>query len=159
MMGLFDKVVKSVVGGKVEDLIEQATGRRGDYPAQQTSQSTSASDRHRFVNVPVPAGNRPDHAYFAQLLQEKFAQYQIKEYVPVAELGGSGKDYDFGLYEGGSLRGVIMLTEHNRDNNQAYKGAKAACQAAGLPFINFYLHMPNERGYIINRIKTLLGLM
>ena len=49
-----------------------------------------------------------------------------------------------------------MLTPHNRDNNLAFRNAKQACQAAGVPFINFYSHLPNEREYVVTRIRSML---
>jgi hypothetical protein len=97
-----------------------------------------------------------DKAAFRWMFQQDFADLQIREDVPVAELGGDGKPYDFGVYRLGQLAGVVMLTPHNRDNNRAFKGAKQAAINAGVPFINFYLHMPNERSYASRRIRSLL---
>jgi hypothetical protein len=46
-----------------------------------------------------------------------------------------------------------MLTEHNRYNNRAFAGARSACAAAGVPFVNFFLHMNNELSYVTSRIR------
>ena len=50
-----------------------------------------------------------------------------------------------------------MLVEHNRDNNRAYLGAKETAVKSNVPFINFYLHMPNERNFVISRINRLMA--
>ena len=73
----------------------------------------------------------------------------------MAELGGQGKPYEFGLYREGVLKAVVVLVQHNRDRNRAYTGSKAAAEAAGVPFINFYVHMSNEYGYVVDRIRRL----
>lgn len=64
--------------------------------------------------------------------------------------------YDYCIFGAGGMKGVITVTDHNRDNNTAFRNAKRAAQVAGVPFINFYTHMPNERDYVVNRIKTML---
>ena len=174
-MGLLDRVVKKAVGDvladKASDLIGQVTGQnpstRGQsvYPAQQAPsdpgwQPQQASQdtgwERGFNRRGLPSIEYKDHAWFATMLKENFSEYLIREYVPVAELGGDGKPYDFLLIRNGAACGAIMLTEHNKTNNRAFKGAKAACQAAGVPFINFFDFMANEPGYVINRIRGLL---
>jgi hypothetical protein len=181
-MGLFDRALKNVIGNAAEKVLSDAVGNivnraagKEDYPdrqrpaAQHTSpypqspypQQQTAASPYGQQYAPTAAGTFEvrDHAYFAQILQAEFGAYQIAEFVPVSTLGGTGKPYDFGLSQNGRLVAAIMLTEHNRTNNAAFKGAQAACEAAGIPFINFFLHMPNERGYVVNRIKSFLGLL
>ena len=174
-MGFLDKAIKKgigdaiggAIGNKVVQAVEQATGVDFDkngqagstgsaygtaaQPAavsgqQETYQASSASI------YTTPATEKP---YFRTIIQECFGNYVIREDVPVSEFGGQGRPYDFALFSGGECCAVVMLVAHNRDNNRAYKGAKAAAGANGVPFINFYTHMPNERGFVINRIKRL----
>jgi hypothetical protein len=179
-MGLFDKALKSVasaaIGDKASDLlgkatkdIEQATGvdltpNDGLAPGQRGSGQQASPQGYGQAPAsaaPVAAASRHEHAWFVALVQNKLPQFQIQENVPIANLFGAqweGKPYDIALYEGGALKGVITLVEHNKDNNNAYKNSRAAAQQAGVPFINFYLHMPNEAGFVLNRIKRLTGL-
>ena len=169
-MGLFDKVVKQGLGGalgsKVTEAIEQATGvdinKDGQVGAQSAFGSTAQAvlapgQQAVYQAAPVgrPVNQITDKAYFRAIISECFREYIVREDVPVEELGGQGKPYDFMLITNGNCAGVVMLVEHNRDNNRFYKGARYAAQAAGVPFINFYTHMYNERGYVINRIKRL----
>jgi hypothetical protein len=164
-MGLLDSLFKKgadALVGKAAEALENATGmdldgsnnagRQGGYNAQYPAQSAPIAQA-----APTAYGGEPlkDRAFFAGVLAQKFPEYEVREYVPTAELGGTGRDYDFGLYKAGQPAGMVMLVEHNRDNNAAYKNARSTAQAAGVPFINFYLHMPNEQGFIINRIRRL----
>ena len=97
-------------------------------------------------------------AYFAEILETQFSQYEIREDIPVSELGGTdGRDYDFGLYQNGRLVAVVILVEHNKDTNRLYRSSKDAANKAGIPFINFYLQMQNERDYVIDRIRRFIN--
>jgi len=148
-MGLFDKIIKDAINGKIEDVIQKHTGigmnntdrkeEKNDYSVQKTLQNNHGKE------------------YFAEILASEFSQYEVKENVPVSDIGGIGKAYDFGLYSNGKLVAVIPLVEHNRDHNRAYLGGREAAKKENIPFINFYLHMTNERNYVINRIKRLIA--
>jgi len=176
-MGLFDKVVKQgledalggALGSKVTNAIEQATGvdlnasnmrpdtQTAPVPQAQDGSAAGWSGNQGLQAAPVAqrGGQVTDKAYFRSIITDCFGNYIMREDVPVTELGGEGKPNDFALFANGDCAGVIMLVDHNRDNNRAYKGAKAAAQASGVPFINFYTQMTNERGFVINRIKRL----
>ncbi len=181
-VGLFDNVVKKglggalggALGGKVTEALEQATGMDLNGDGQSGSAGSVFGSQQQGTTVPgqqqayqqqaAPAQYTQqgqyaqqvtDKAYFRTIIKEVFSGYIVREDMPVSELGGEGRPYDFALIAGGECAGVVMLVEHNRDNNRAYKGARAAAQAAGVPFINFYTHMTNERGFVINRIKRL----
>ena len=178
-MGLFDKVVKKglgdalggALGGKLTDAIEQSTGLDIDGDGQKGGSNSVFGSNQQATTVPgqdqaysqqvtqeqyvQSQAQVTEKPYFREIINEMFSGYTIREDVPVAELGGEGRAYDFALLNGTNFAGVIMLVEHNRDNNRAYKGAREAAEAAGVPFINFYTHMPNERDYVIERIKRL----
>ena len=160
-MGFFDNIVKNIIGGKaadvIGDIVKETVGKVTEttHMSQNDSQTSQTSTRQNF-----PANNfekqRKEHPFFADVIREEFSVYQMKEYIKPEELGGIGKPYNFGLYKNERLTATIMLTEHNRTNNAAFKNAKQACKNAGVPFINFFLHMPNERNYVIDRIKSFL---
>jgi len=164
-MGLFDKIIKktlsSAVGEALENVIEKVEDKTGldltpDEAAKsetgRTAASTAASSAASAA-APVTI----DKDYFAKILAENFSEYEVKQDISPASLGGGGRNLDFGLYKGGTLKGVVVLVEHNRDNNKAYKDAKATCASKKIPFINFYLHMPNEKDFVIYRIGHMLG--
>ncbi|MDR3070254.1 MAG: hypothetical protein LBU38_04510 [Propionibacteriaceae bacterium] len=166
-MGFLDRLAKGAIGDALKGVTDSAgeavaravtgaTGLTGSQPqAYPTSGSIPGqSDSGHSPSSPV-AGKR-GKAYFAQILAQDFADLTVREDVPVTELNGTGKPYDFGLYRESQLIAVVVLVEHNRDNNRAYLGGKNAAAAAGIPFINFYLHMPNEHGFVVGRIRRFL---
>lgn len=184
-MGLLDRMIRKgvnkAIGNAVSDAVSNAVGNAIGGAQNQSAPAQAGTPKFcpgcgaklnsgvRFCGscgAVISGGSAPanaaapeakkDKAFFAGVLAQEFGAYEVRENVSPAELGGSGKPYDFGLYRDGRMAGVVMLTQHNRDNNAAYKNAKRACEAAGVPFINFYLHMPNERGYVVSRIKGLL---
>lgn len=125
--------------------IEQQNAR----PEQQPSAPSVAES--------FACGYIPD--YFAKILTEDFSDYTVQRAATASSLGfatsAPAKPYDFALAKNGAVAGVIMLTEHNRDKNSAFLNAKNAALSAGVPFINFYTHMANERGYVVSRIRAL----
>ncbi|MDR1791134.1 MAG: hypothetical protein LBR20_05710 [Propionibacteriaceae bacterium] len=151
-MGFLDKLVKSA-GEAIAQAVDGVV--HGEHDEAQTAATTvtTASATTQAATPDVDTGLHDKAAFRAQIAAN-FSDLEVKEDVPVAEVGGSGRAYDFGFYRGGQLVGVVMLVPRNRDNNQAYKGAKAAAAAADVPFINFYLHMANEPGYVTERIRS-----
>lgn len=118
------------------------------------------------------------NAYFKEILLNAFASYTIRENVPVTDLAGFANDefklyktrptqaykaewgqpYTFVLESDGSAKGVVMLGDgHSHDSNVKYLIARMYAKKLGVPYINFYTQMPNERNYVIGRIRKLLN--
>lgn len=114
----------------------------------------SLSRRNRARRIP----DRVLNAYFAEILASEFPEYEVRRDVPPSALcvGAEGTSIDFVLYQGGIPAAAIPLTPHNGDRNQGFYGMKQACCDAGVPFINFYRHMPNTRDYVVARIRSFL---
>ena len=69
-----------------------------------------------------------------------------------------GQPYTFVLENGGKAIGVVMLGKgHSHDSGVKYLIARMYAKKLGLPYINFYTQMPNERDYVIGRIRRLLN--
>ena len=117
-------------------------------------------------------------AYFRNILQSAFSSYTIREKVPVTDLVGYANDeaqlyrtrptqaykaewgqpYTFVLEDGGSAKAVVMLGDgHSHDSNVKYLIARMYTEKLGIPYINLYTQMPNERGYVIGRIRKFLN--
>jgi hypothetical protein len=165
-MGLFDRLVKNAVGDALRDVVSDAVNQAlgTDQPTQPAAepvadgaQPAAADQATQTQPTTTASGQLSGTDGFRTMFAEDFPELSVRELVPVSEFGGEGKPYDFGLYRDGKAVAVVMLTPHNRDNNQAFKGAKAAAGSAGVPFINFYLHMSNERGYVSQRIRSFIG--
>ena len=117
------------------------------------------------------------HAYFKEILITDFPQYSFMENVPVANIVGFVSDefklyetrprrvyraewgipYTFVLYQGSSIKGVVMLGSGNsHDTNVKYLISRMFAKKSGIPYINFYTQMPNEKNYVVGRIQKLL---
>ena len=117
-------------------------------------------------------------AYFKEILQNEFPVYTIREKVPVTDLVGFvsdeeqlyttrprqvykaewGQPYTFVLEVGGTPKAVVMLGKgHSHDENVKYLIARMYAEKLNLPYINFYTQMPNERNYVIGRIRKFLN--
>ena len=116
-------------------------------------------------------------AYFAEIISTEFPQYSTKRDVPVTELAGFATDefklyetrplqsykaewgtpYSFVLYQGSTPVGVVMLGSGNcHSKNVKYLIARMYAKKMGLPYINFYTQLPNERAYVVNRIREFM---
>jgi hypothetical protein len=150
-MGLFGKILGSVI----EEAVKKVQESQGNKPTYSEPVRTSYQNS---CNVSTSDGEKRDKNYFREILNSEFSRYTVKENVPVSEIGGEGRNYDFGLYENGILKGFVVLVEHNRTNNKAYKDSKQYAQNAKIPFINFHLHMPNKRDFVIYRVNNQLRI-
>ena len=116
--------------------------------------------------------------YFREILLGEFPEYSIREKVPVTELAGFANDefqlykkrpcqaykaewgqpYTFVLEKEGNPIGVVMLGGgHSHDSNVKYLIARMYAKKLDLPYINFYTQMPNERDYVIGRIRKMIN--
>ena len=116
--------------------------------------------------------------YFREILQDSFSFYSIRENVPVTDLVGFaadecqlyttrpsqvykaewGQPFTFVLETDGKPKGVVMLgSGHSHYENVKYLIARMYAEKLDIPYINFYTQMPNERNYVIGRIRKLMG--
>ena len=167
---LFSKVVKTV-----KDSIE-AEQRQTSTSPQPKSTSQPATTTHYEQEK-----ERTDAewlVYFREILATEFATYSVRENVPVTDVAGFandefqlyktrprqvykaewGKNYTFLLEQAGNPKGVVMLGNGNSHNsNVKYLIARMYAKKSGIPYINFYTQMPNERDYVIGRIRKFLN--
>ena len=185
-MGLFKTLLNSVAGktldqvkDAVNNFVQSQTG--GNQPASGGgSRSSSNPEPARQQYEPAQEVDRTDaewKAYFREILQSECIGYGIREDVPVTDIVGPaadefklyetrptqvyraewGKPYTFVLSQGGLPKAVVMLgSGHSHYSNVKYLIARMYAKKAGLPYINFYTPMPNERGYVVERIRKFL---
>jgi hypothetical protein len=117
-------------------------------------------------------------AYFKEILLNEFSSYTIRENVPVTDLVGFaadecqlyttrpsqvykaewGQPFTFVLETDGKPKGVVMLgSGHCHDEKVKYLIARMYAEKLDIPYINFYTQMPNERSYVISRIRKYMG--
>ncbi len=94
-----------------------------------------------------------------EILSSEFSGFEVRKEIPSTDYGAAvgSRNYSYGLFRNGSPVLFILLTEHNRDNNRAFRGAKEASDRSGIPVMNFYTHMENEHQYVTNRIRQAVG--
>ena len=165
---LFSKVVKTV-----KDSIEaeqRQTTTAQPKPTPQPVATTHYEEKQRTDSEWV--------VYFREILATEFPQYSIKENIAVTEMAGFatdefklyksrptqaykaewGQPYTFVLEQAGNIKGVIMLGKgHSHDSNVKYLISRMYTKKLGIPYINFYTQMPNERDYVIGRIRKFLN--
>lgn len=172
------KTVAKTVGQAVDEVIDDSTKKAAEGVAKTLKdgfsqagielketmnggkEKSEATGSMTVEEKVLPEGDLSD--YFAGILAENFSEFQVKKNLAAAELNFAGaelqaKKYDFVLFQNEKVKAVMMLTPHNRDNNMAFKNARAASEKAGVPFINFYTHYDNEKSYVIQRIKKFLA--
>lgn len=171
-MGLLDRLTRNAVnelgksigsklGDALTDSLEKATGvdlDGSDSAKTATATATATVDTAASASG-APLSPEALVKLFDEVLSSEFAVYEVRKNASAASLGITGapcKDYDYALISGGRTKAVIMLTPHNRDNNAAFKNAKANAKNSNVAFINFYTHMENERSYVVSRIKSFL---
>ena len=145
--------------------------------AQPTRQAQPAA-RPVSQTVEREKTNAEWQAYFREILSTEFPSYTIRENVAVTELAGFANDefklyktrpsqvyqaewgqpYTFVLENGGKAAAVVMLGNgHSHDSKVKYLIARMYAKKLGLPYINFYTQMGNERSYVIGRIHKFLN--
>lgn len=173
----FGKLLLKILGfakDAAKDYIENS--QKEVRPTQQTRPSQS------HVSQTVERVEREKtalewNAYFKEILLSEFPLYAIRENVKVTDLVGFANDefklyktrptqaykaewgqpYTFVLENGGKAVGVVMLGNgHSHDSGVKYLIARMYAKKLGIPYINFYTQMPNERDYVIGRIRKLL---
>lgn len=117
-------------------------------------------------------------AYFREIIQAECPGYDVRENVPVTELVGNaadeaqlyksrprqvykaewGEPYSFVLFQEGAPKGVVMLGDgHSHSAKVKYLVSRMYTQKLGIPYINFYTQMANERSYVASRLHRFLG--
>jgi len=171
-MGLFKSILEMAVKA-ASDAINKKVNE-GQQTGTSYSQGTSKSRSYR--------GNQDSvvtdwFGYFSDIIRQEFPLYSVRTNVPVTDLTGNAQDdfklyetrplqtyraewgqpYTFVLYRSGSPAGVVMLGSGNsHSRNVKFLIARMYAKKLGLPYINFYTQMPNERHYVIERIRSLL---
>ena len=169
---LFNKIV-DVVKENIENAAKPTS-----QPAQQSRPTPQPTATPRYEDEEIVRTDAEWLAYFREILASEFAAYSVRENVPVTDVAGFANDefqlyrtrprqaykaewgqpYTFLLEQAGIPRGVVMLGKGNSHNsNVKYLIARMYAKKLGFAYINFYTQMPNERDYVIGRIRKFLN--
>ena len=169
----FGKILSKVVDIAKDYLDNQ---QKSAQPARQTQPTPRPAEPEREPEREKTAAEWVN--YFREILKNEFMAYDIRENVAVTDLVGFvsdefqlyttrpyqvykaewGQPYTFVLEQNGKAVGVVMLgSGHSHDANVKYLIARVYAEKLNLPYINFYTQMPNERDYVIGRIRKFLN--
>ena len=162
------KILLKLFGAGKDDL---------DYYNERREARQASPSQYRFPRT-VERTPAEWESYFRDILLRNFSSYTIRENVPVTDLVGFANDeaqlyttrptqtykaewgqpYSFVLEADGKAKAVVMLgSGHSHDSNVKYLIARMYAEKLDLPYINFYTQMPNERNYVIDRIRKFLN--
>ena len=172
----FGKILSKLVG-VAKEIIDDAQKNEQSTRQSQTTRQAQSTPRHVETTVEREKTPAEWENYFKEIIVSEFPSYSVKEKVPVTELAGFANDefqlykkrpyqaykaewgepYTFVLEKDGDAKGVVMLGNgHSHCSNVKYLIARVYAKKLGLPYINFYTQMPNERNYVIGRIRKFL---
>lgn len=141
--GAIDEAVDNTVGAALRD----AFGQNGKEGTQNFSNSSNPSVGRRG-----PSGEKLLRQRLTDIFAQDFPDYEVKgnldSGVPKA------RKYSYGLYYNGTPRMMIMvLDDRNLAQRKDVRLAREASANYGVPYLDFYTHLPNEVDYIRNRIR------
>ena len=174
----FGKLLLKIVGLAKDAAQEYIENSQNEARPSQPTRSSQSYAAPATETVEREKTDAEWNAYFKEILTSEFPSYTIRENVAVPDLVGFvtdefklyktrptqaykaewGQPYSFVLEEGGKPVGVVMLGKgHSHDSGVKFLIARMYAKKLGLPYINFYTQMPNERDYVIGRIRKLLN--
>ena len=174
-------LLKSLFGEAAEKALSQV---KDAITAAMAEQEKMAASRPAMTETPRPEPVYVERtasewrAFFREIIQTECVGYTFRENVPVTEIAGQvsdefklyrtrptqvykaewGEPYTFVLYQGTDPKAVVMLGDgHSHDAKVKFLIARMYAKKAGLPYINFYTQIPNERDYVVGRIRKFLS--
>ena len=162
-MGLFDQL-KKVAVEKIVDTVEKSFGTTAEPhagPLGGTESSVAPAAAPQSTEWAAPQTNTVNLAQqFDQIFATEFPDLQVLREATPESVGlpavAPCRPYSYALLRNGQTAALVMVTPHNRDRNSAFRNARAAAQNSNVVFLNFYTHLPNERNYVVSRIRSAL---
>jgi len=180
ILGTLEQEVKTEVNRTKQQLKSEAR-QAVSQTQQQSQQPQQPRPQQPQAHAETERVSRTDSqcmTYFREILSQEFGQYAVRENVPVQELVGDiadqfklyetrpyqaykaewGLPYTFVLYSGESVKGVILIGKgQNQSRKVKFLISKMYAKKIHAPFITFYMDAPNERGYVVERIREFVG--
>ena len=143
-MGFFSNLLK----GEAKKLVSNALDKAVD-----------SITTNKEINKVVPinkdlqaSGVKGLRARFEQVVASDFSSFELRSDIPASVPGAAA--YTYGLYKGGMPCAFInVIVDRGDYRKQPYRKAKETSVSKGIPHMNFFSHMPNEMGYISNRLR------
>ena len=173
VVGTLENEVKTEVNRAKQQLRTEVN--QSTHPTQQHTQPQQQQQQRP---TPEPERERTDSewmTYFREILSQEFGQYAVRENVPVQGLAGDitaefqlyptrpqqaykaewGMPYTFVLYDGDRVKGVVLIGKYqNQSKHVKFLISRMYAKKMNIPFVSFYMDAPNERGYVVERIRS-----
>ncbi len=160
-MGFLERIVKRqvrrIVNNAVDEMVDNTIGAaiRGDFGqngregTQNFAYSSNPSVAKRSSG---PSGEKVLRQRLEEVFRTDYPDYEVRKNLDAGVYGA--KKYSYGLYYNGIPRMMIMVLSDGRRNiTKEVRLAQEASASYGVPYLNFFAHLPNEVDYVRNRIR------
>ena len=151
-MGLFKSILKKVVEEVVENVVE-GNDILGSPSASRADESVSPGEEPSVTEECL-------RQRLEKIMKNEWAEYEVRTEVPASQMNAPEKSraYSYGMYLDGEPKAFIMiLTNKNHYGLKAVVNSQFAAVENGVPYMNFFTHLPNRESYISNRLKENIG--
>lgn len=141
-----DEVVDNTVGAAIRD----AFGNNGTEGTQNFSESSGSSSNKSITGK--ASGEKLLKKRLEEVFAEEWAGYEVRQDLMSGVEGA--RNYSYGLYLNGAPKAMIMIiTNRSHHTRKEERLAGQASASYGVPYMDFYSHLPNEKEYIAKRLK------
>lgn len=162
-MGFLGDLFKKEAKKLVSDIVDNVIGNEpnvvnrtySDNGSNTTYHQSSTTAARRTSTNRRPASGDAVYDTLRHIITTEFSTYELRENIPVAEFGLSEDIfYTFGMYQNGtSVLMINVYADRNQYRLKRYRLAKEVAENRGVKHLNFFTHLPNERDYIVNRLR------
>lgn len=159
-MGFFGNLIRNqvekMVSNAVDDVVDNTVGSalRNAFGqnGREGTQNFSDNSRSAAKRKSAASGEKLLRQRLEEAFAEEFAGYEVRKDLQSGVNGA--KNYSYGLYLNGMPRAMIMVCNNGVHHSiKSERLAEQACLSYGVPYMNFFAHLPNEKEYIVNRLK------
>ena len=160
-MGFLESIVKRqvrrIVNNAVDEAVDNTIGAAlRDVFGQNGKEVPPSYAERRETSASTPSYGESGEKLLRKRLEEVFAQdfpeYEVRTNLDAGVAGA--RKYSYGLYSNGIAKMMIMVLGDGKHTvGKDVRLAKEASAAYGVPYLNFFAHLPNDMEYVRNRIK------
>lgn len=146
-----DEVVDNTVGAAIRGAFEN-NGTEGTQNFSNNSNSSYTSSAPKRKTGNKASGEAVLRQRLEEVFAEEWSEYTVQQNMMSGVAGA--RNYSYGLYLNGVPKAMIMIiTSSSHHNKKEDRLAAQASAAYGVPYMDFYSHLPNEKEYISRRLK------
>ena len=158
-----DEVVDNTIGVAIRDTFGQ-NGREGTQNYNNNYNNNYSNESYKPYNetqtyrttktvVNRASGEKVLRQRLEEVFRTDYPDYEVRKNLDSGVYGAN--KYSYGLYYNGMPRMMIMVISDGSHNiTRGIRRAKEASASYGVPYLNFFAHLPNETDYVRNRIRA-----